>query len=111
MNPTILGLQAQGFLIRFLHHNESGILETRHDPLKIAQRLQCPLLEVYSLSHIRDPTIISGIFLNDGILESLGIGHEHKLCTAPQQERCIGQLCPRRFVATRKITLYPVPLN
>ena len=37
------------------------------------QRLQYPLIKEYPLNHIRDPTIIYGIFLNEGILESLGI--------------------------------------
>ena len=38
----------------------------------IAQRLQYPLIREYTLNHIREPTILSGIFLNYGVLESLG---------------------------------------
>ena len=37
------------------------------------QRLQYPSIKEYSLNHIKDPTIIQRyIFLNKGILESLG---------------------------------------
>ena len=38
----------------------------------VSQRLQYPLIKEYSLNHDRDPTMISGIFLNSGILVSLG---------------------------------------
>ena len=41
-------------------------------PYLSPQRLQYPVIKEYSLSHIRDPTTISGIFLNYGILGSLG---------------------------------------
>ena len=37
-----------------------------------SQRLQNPLIEESTLSHIRDPIIISDIFLNLGVLEALG---------------------------------------
>ena len=36
------------------------------------QRLQYPLIKEYTLNQIRDPTIFYGVFLNQGILESLG---------------------------------------
>ena len=32
--------------------------------LKTAEKVQYPLIKEYSFNHIRDPTIIEGIFLN-----------------------------------------------
>ena len=36
-------------------------------------RLQNPLIMEYTLNFIRVPTIIEGLFLNEGVLESLAL--------------------------------------
>ena len=39
----------------------------------VAQRLQYPLIKEYSLNYSRIPNMVKGIFLKEGILESLGV--------------------------------------
>ena len=43
------------------------------DSIPSTQRPQYPLIKEYTLNYSRIPTMIYGIFLNYGIMESLGI--------------------------------------
>ena len=55
----------------------------------ITQGGQCPLIMEYSLNHIRGPSTISAIFLNQGVLGSLGstsMPRESRTCQAQRGE-------------------------
>ena len=54
----------QGLGYEKLKQLSPDLLEALCNPSKTTQRLQYPSIEEYSLNHIRDPTIIDGIFLN-----------------------------------------------